>query len=87
LHQSAVGLGIALVSQFGDETDDALRQNIGFLKRRKMATRLRNRPAPEIEKLLGQLWASENRGGRLIGFTLVLVGAFTAVDAAIWMLT
>ncbi len=36
---------------------------------------------------LGQLWASENRGGRLIGFTLVLVGAFTAVDAAIWMLT
>jgi hypothetical protein len=36
---------------------------------------------------LGQLWASENRGGRLIGFTLVLVGAFTALDGAIWMLT
>jgi hypothetical protein len=36
---------------------------------------------------LGQLWASENRGGRLIGFTLVLAGAFTALDAAIWMLT
>lgn len=35
---------------------------------------------------LGQLWASENRGGRLIGFTLMLVGAFTVVDAAIWML-
>jgi hypothetical protein len=31
---------------------------------------------------LGQLWASENRGGRLIGFALVLVGAFTVVDAA-----
>ena len=36
---------------------------------------------------LGQLWASENRGGRLIGFTLMLVGAFTAVDGAIWLLT
>lgn len=36
---------------------------------------------------LGQLWSSENRGGRLIGFTLVLVGSFTAVDGAIWMLT
>ena len=36
---------------------------------------------------LGQLWASEHRGGRLIGFTLVLGGAFTVVDAAIWMLT
>jgi hypothetical protein len=35
---------------------------------------------------LGQLWASENRGGRLIGFTLMLIGAFTMVDAAIWML-
>jgi hypothetical protein len=35
---------------------------------------------------LGRLWASEHRGGRLVGFTLVLVGAFTAVDAAIWML-
>ena len=36
---------------------------------------------------LSQLWASEHRGGRLIGLTLVLVGAFTVVDAAIWMLT
>jgi hypothetical protein len=36
---------------------------------------------------LGQLWASENRGGLLIGFTLLLVGAFTVVDGAIWMLT
>ena len=35
---------------------------------------------------LGQLWASENRGGRLVGVTLVLVGVFTAVDGAIWML-
>ncbi len=35
---------------------------------------------------LGQLWASENRGGRLIGFTLMLIGAFTVVDAAIWAL-
>ena len=35
---------------------------------------------------LGQLWASENRGGRLIGFTLMLIGAFTMVDAAIWTL-
>jgi hypothetical protein len=36
---------------------------------------------------LGQLWASENRGGRLVGFTLMLVGAFTVVDGAIWMLS
>jgi hypothetical protein len=36
---------------------------------------------------LGQLWASEHRGGRLIGFTLMLAGAFTALDAAIWMLS
>jgi hypothetical protein len=35
---------------------------------------------------LGQLWSSENRGGRLIGFTLMLIGAFTVVDAAIWTL-
>ena len=35
---------------------------------------------------LGQLWASEDRGGRLIGFTLMLIGAFTVVDAAIWTL-
>ena len=35
---------------------------------------------------LGQLWTSEHRGGRLVGFTLVLVGAFTVVDGAIWML-
>ena len=40
LRQSAVGLGIPLVPQFGDEPDDALRQNIGFLERRKMATDL-----------------------------------------------
>jgi hypothetical protein len=25
--------------------------------------------------------------GRVVGFTLVLVGAFTVVDGAIWMLT
>ena len=48
------GLGIPLVPQFGDETDDALRQNIGFLERRKMATRLRDRPAPKVEQLLRQ---------------------------------
>jgi hypothetical protein len=48
------GLGIPLVPQFGGETDDALRQNIGFLERRKMATRLSNCPAPEIEELLCQ---------------------------------
>jgi hypothetical protein len=36
---------------------------------------------------LGQLWASETRGGRLVGFTFMLVGAFTGVDAAIWILT
>ena len=35
---------------------------------------------------LGQLWASEDRSGRLIGFTLMLIGAFTVVDAAIWTL-
>ena len=35
---------------------------------------------------LGQLWRSENRGGRLIGFTFMLAGAFTVVDAAIWTL-
>jgi hypothetical protein len=35
---------------------------------------------------LGQIWASENRGGRLVGFTLVLAGAATVVDAVIWML-
>ena len=36
---------------------------------------------------LGQFWASENRGGRLVGFTLMLVGAFTVADGAIWLLT
>ncbi len=36
---------------------------------------------------LGQLWESEHRGGRLVGFTLALVGVFTVVDGAIWMLT
>jgi hypothetical protein len=30
--------------------------------------------------------AGENSGGRLIGFALVLVGAFTVADAAMWML-
>lgn len=30
--------------------------------------------------------AGENRGGRSIGFALVAGGAFTAVDAGIWML-
>lgn len=35
----------------------------------------------------GQVRASENRGGRLIGFVLVAGGAFTAVDAGIWMLS
>ena len=35
---------------------------------------------------LAQLWASGNRGERLIGFTLMLIGAFTVVDAAIWTL-
>lgn len=33
---------------------------------------------------LGQLLTSEDRGGRLIGFTFMLAGAFTVVDAAIW---
>ncbi len=36
---------------------------------------------------LGQLWASENRGGRLIGFALVLGGASTVLHAGIWMLS
>jgi hypothetical protein len=36
---------------------------------------------------LSQLWASENRGGRLIGFALVLGGASTILHAAIWMLS
>jgi hypothetical protein len=36
---------------------------------------------------LAQLWASENRGGRLIGFALVLGGFATVVDAAIWLLS
>jgi hypothetical protein len=36
---------------------------------------------------LSQLWASENRGGRLIALTLVVVGAFTVADGAIWLLT
>jgi hypothetical protein len=36
---------------------------------------------------LGQLWASGNRGGRLIGIALMLGGASTVVDAAIWMLS
>jgi hypothetical protein len=36
---------------------------------------------------LGQLWASGNRGGRLIGIALMLGGASAVVDAAIWMLS
>ena len=36
---------------------------------------------------LGQLGASGNRGGRLIGIALMLGGASTVVDAAIWMLS
>jgi hypothetical protein len=36
---------------------------------------------------LAQLWASENRGGRLIGFALVLGGASTVLHAGIWMLS
>ena len=35
---------------------------------------------------LGQLWASEDRGGRFIGIALVLGGASTVVDTAIWVL-
>jgi hypothetical protein len=33
-----------------------------------------------------QVRAGENRGGRSVGFALVAGGAFTAVDAGIWML-
>ncbi len=36
---------------------------------------------------LGQLFGSESRGGRLIGVALMLGGASTVVDAAIWMLS
>jgi hypothetical protein len=36
---------------------------------------------------LAQLWASEHRSGRLIGIALVLGGASTVVDTAIWMLS
>jgi hypothetical protein len=36
---------------------------------------------------LGQLWASEDRGGRFIGIALVLGGASTVVDTAIRMLS
>jgi hypothetical protein len=36
---------------------------------------------------LGQLWASEDRGGRFIGIALVLGGASTVVDTAIWVLS
>jgi hypothetical protein len=36
---------------------------------------------------LGQLWASEDRGGRFIGIALVLGGASTVVDAAIWVMS
>src|SRR5215216_949402 len=58
------GLVISLFPQFGDETDDALRQNIGFFERRKMATRLRNCQEPEIEESLRQRawWANDLAG-------------------------
>jgi len=36
---------------------------------------------------LGQLWASEDRGGRFIGIALVLGGASTVVDTVIWVLS
>jgi hypothetical protein len=36
---------------------------------------------------MGQLWASGNRGGRLIGIALMLGGTWTVVDTAIWMLS
>ena len=36
---------------------------------------------------LGQLWASENRGGRLIGSALMLGGASTVLHARIWLLS
>ena len=36
---------------------------------------------------LGQLFAGESRGGRWIGIALMLGGASTVVDAAIWMLS
>ena len=36
---------------------------------------------------LGQLWASEKRSGRFIGIALVLGGASTVVDTAIWALS
>lgn len=36
---------------------------------------------------LGQIVASEIRGGRLIGLVLMLGGAFTILDAGIWMLS
>ena len=39
-----------------------------------------------VHRGLGQLWASENGGGRLIGIALILGGASTVVDAAVWML-
>jgi hypothetical protein len=36
---------------------------------------------------ISQLFASESGGGRLIGIALMLGGASTVVDAAIWMLS
>ena len=36
---------------------------------------------------LGQLWASEHRGGRFIGVTFVLVGGFSAGGRGAWVLT
>jgi hypothetical protein len=46
------GSGIPLVPQLGDETDDALRQDIGLLEHRKMAAGLRDCPAPDVEESL-----------------------------------
>ncbi|MCA3747632.1 MAG: hypothetical protein IN808_00625 [Rubrobacter sp.] len=33
---------------------------------------------------MGQLWASDDRSGRFIGFVLLLGGAFTILDAGIF---
>src|SRR3712207_5301525 len=64
--EGSYGSGIPLVPQLGDETDDALRQDIGFLERRKMAAGLRNRPAPEVEESLRQrAWGANDLVGEL----------------------
>ena len=64
--EGSYGSGIPLVPQLGDETDDALRQDIGFLERRKMAAGLRDRPAPEVEESLRQrAWGANDLVGEL----------------------